>query len=70
MKKHLPSITIIALLVVVLFKAVYDLNAKDDRIKELELQVWNLKMDKFTDSVVRHHTEAFRQHLDSMLTHK
>ena len=38
-------------------------------IKELEFQVWSLRLDKRLDSIRYHHVELFRKRLDSAVAH-
>lgn len=39
---------------------------KDDRIRELEFQVWNYKQDKWTDSLIRANNIRIERVVDSL----
>ena len=61
------SLLLMALLLYHAFEADKKLELKDKRIKELEFQVWSLKLDKHFDSIVDYNVNAFRRKLDSTL---
>lgn len=71
--KNSSLTAIIVLLFVVMFLATYNtdraMKAKDKRIKELEFQVWSLKLDKRLDSISDHYVDAFKRKMDSIAGH-
>lgn len=48
------------------FRTGKELKIKNDRIRELEFQVWSLKLDKRLDSIKDYHVELFKRKLDSI----
>lgn len=48
------------------YKANRQLQAKDQRIKDLDFQVWSLKLDKHLDSISDHYVDAFKKKMDSL----
>lgn len=59
-------IILIAFLGIMLLVTGYNLDEKTERIRELEREVWDLKLKKHTDSLIQHHATVFKN-LDSML---
>lgn len=44
------------------------LKAKDERIRELEFQVWSLKLDRRLDSIREYHVGLLNRKMDSAVT--
>jgi hypothetical protein len=69
MKNITIAITVILCLVFTLYhsaKAEKKIKEKDEQIRELEFQVWSLKLDKRLDSIKDYHVELFNKKMDSI----
>lgn len=48
------------------YKADKKIDERDKRIKELEFQVWSLKLNKRLDSIKEYHVDLFKKRMDSI----